>query len=128
MIVIIAAVIAVVIFIGMSIFQLLLALGLPYGKAAYGGKHETLPKNLRIMSVIAIGIFVLASISVLIRSGILPIFTDSIFFVIVVWVFAFYSALNTLMNLASKSKTEKRIMTPLSLTITICCFTIAIFS
>ena len=57
MIVTIAAVIAVVVFGVVSIIQLLLALGKPLGKLAYGGKYETLPSNMRIMSVGAIGIF-----------------------------------------------------------------------
>ncbi len=43
MIVLIAAIIAVVLFTGMNLFQLLLALGLPFGRLAYGGKYEKLP-------------------------------------------------------------------------------------
>ena len=42
-----AAIIAILIFTGLGIFQLMLALGKPYGKAAYGGKYEVLPDNLR---------------------------------------------------------------------------------
>ena len=64
MIVLITATIAVVIFVVVSVIQLLLALGLPLGKLAFGGKYEKLPTNMRIMSVVAIGILVLASISI----------------------------------------------------------------
>lgn len=120
MIVSIAATIIVVISIGMSIFQLLLALGKPYGRAAYGGKYEVLPKNLRIMSLIAIGIFVFISFSVLARSGIIPALKDSVFFIITTWIFTFYTILMILINTLSKSKIEQRIMTPLSLILTIC--------
>ena len=126
MTVIIVAIIAVVLFIGLSIFQLLLAIGKPLGRFAYGGKHETLPKNLRIMSLVAIGIFVFGSISVLVRVGLISIISDSIVFVIVVWVLAFYLSLNTLANLASKSKSEKKVMTPISLSLAICLFIVAI--
>ncbi|MHA2471656.1 MAG: hypothetical protein ACXAES_00325, partial [Promethearchaeota archaeon] len=59
MLVIIAAIISAVLFIVLSIFQILLAIGLPLGRFAYGGKHETLPKNLRVTSIIAVGIFIL---------------------------------------------------------------------
>jgi len=123
---VIVAIITVVLFIGLSIFQLLLAIGKPLGRFAYGGKHETLPKNLKIMSLVAIGIFVFGSISVLVRVGIISIIPDSIVFVIVVWILAFYLSLNTLANLASKSKSEKKVMTPISLSLAICLFIVAI--
>jgi len=126
MIVLIAAVIAVVIFVIISVFQLLLALGLPLGKLAYGGKYEKLPTNMRIMSFVAIGIFALGLISVLERAGIITIFNNQIFTLVVVWVIAIYLAFNTFLNIISKSKQEKLIMTPLSLILTICCFIVAI--
>ncbi|MBY9019637.1 MAG: hypothetical protein KGD67_01170 [Candidatus Lokiarchaeota archaeon] len=128
MTILIAALIAVVIFAVVSIIQLLLALGLPLGKLAYGGKYERLPTNMRIMSVVAIGIFVLASISVLERAGIIILFNNPIFTLVVVWVIAIYLALNTLLNALSKSKKEKIVMTPLSLIAAICCFVIAILA
>ena len=128
MTVLIAASIAVVIFVVVSIIQLLLALGLPLGKLAYGGKYERLPTNMRIMSIVAIGIFVLASISVLERAGIIIIFNNPIFTLVVVWIITVYLAFNTLLNALSKSKKEKLIMTPLSLIAAICCFTVAILA
>ena len=126
MVVLIAAIIAVVVFVVMSVFQLLLALGLPLGKLAYGGKYEKLPTNMRIMSLVAIGIFALGSISVLERAGIITIFNDPIFTLVVVWVIAVYLAFNTLLNAIWKSKQEKLIMAPLSLISAICCFIVAI--
>jgi len=126
MILIITAIISCVLFALMSIFQLLLALGLPLGKAAYGGKYEKLPTNLRIASLIAVGIFVFAIIVVLERAGIITIFNNVLLTAIVVWILAGYFTLNVLMNAVSRSKWEKRIMTPLSLIITVCCFIIAI--
>ncbi len=126
MVVLIAAIIAVVIFVIISVFQLLLALGLPLGKLAYGGKYEKLPTNMRIMSFVAIGIFALGSISVLERAGIITLFNNPIFTLVVVWVIAIYLAFNTFLNIISKSKQEKLIMTPLSLILTICCFIVAI--
>jgi hypothetical protein len=123
---ILAAIICVVLFIGLSIFQFLLAIGLPLGRFAYGGKYETLPKNLRIISIVAIGIFVFGLISVLIQVGVITIIPNSILFDIVVWVLAFYLSLNTLANLASKSKSEKLVMTPISLSLAICLFIVAI--
>lgn len=128
MIVLIAAIIAVVIFAVISVLQLLLAFGLPLGKLAYGGKYERLPTNMRIMSIVAIGIFVLASISVLERAGIIIVFSNPILTIVIVWVIAIYLAFNTLLNAMSKSKQEKLVMTPLSLISSVCCFIVAILA
>jgi hypothetical protein len=128
MTILIAAIIAVMIFVVISVFQVLLALGLPLGKLAYGGKYEKLPTNMRIMSLIAIGIFALGSISVLERVAIIMIFNNQIFTLVVVWIIAVYLAFNTLTNAISKSKQEKLIMTPLSLISAICCFIVAILA
>ena len=128
MIVLIAAIIAVVIFAVISVLQLLLAFGLPLGKLAYGGKYERLPTNMRIMSIVAIGIFVLASISVLERAGIIIVFSNPILTIVIVWVIAIYLAFNTLLNAMTKSKQEKLVMTPLSLISSVCCFIVAILA
>jgi len=128
MIVIIAAIIAVVVFGVVSIIQLLLALGKPIGKLAYGGKYETLPNNMRIMSVGAIGILALGAISVLERSGIITILNNQILTLVIVWIIALYLAFNTVINVISKSMKEKLIMTPLSLISSICCFIVAILA
>jgi hypothetical protein len=127
MIIVIIAIISVVLFVVLTIFQILLAIGLPLGRFAYGGKHETLPKNLRIMSVVAVGIFVFALISVLVKAG-LTLIPDSVVFEVAVWIFAIYLSLNTLANLASKSKSEKLVMTPISFILAICLFIIAIIA
>ncbi|MEJ2618566.1 MAG: hypothetical protein P8Z35_26675 [Ignavibacteriaceae bacterium] len=46
-----AAVICVIIFLAMSIFQFLLVFGAPLGKLAWGGKYKILPFPLRIGSL-----------------------------------------------------------------------------
>ena len=126
MIVLIAAIIAVVLFTGMSIFQLLLVLGLPFGRLAYGGKYEKLPSKMKIISLIGIVIFIFSSLSVLERAEIITIFNNSMFVTVFVWIIAVYLAFITLMNAISKSKWEKLIMTPISLTLAICCFIVVI--
>jgi hypothetical protein len=126
MIVLIAATIAVVLFTGMSIFQLLLVLGLPFGHLAYGGKYKKLPSKMKIISLIGIVIFILASLSVLERAEIITIFNNLMFVTVFVWIIAVYLAFITLANAISKSKWEKLIMTPISLTLAICCFIVVI--
>lgn len=126
MIVLIAAIIAVVLFTGMSVFQLLLILGLPFGCLAYGGKYEKLPSKMKIISLIGIVIFVFASLSVLERAEIIIIFNNPMFVTVFVWIIAVYLAFITLMNAISKSKWERLIMTPISLILAICCFIVVI--
>ncbi len=56
MIVLIAAIIAVVLFTGMNFFQLLLILGLPLGRLAYGGNYEKLPSKMKIIRLMKLGV------------------------------------------------------------------------
>lgn len=126
MILIITAIITCVLLFLLIIFQLLLAIGLPFGRFAYGGKYEKLPNNLRIMSLIAVGIFIFGIIVVLEQATIITIFNNELLTIIVVWIFAVYLTLNTLMNAVSKSQWEKQIMTPISFGIAVCCYILAI--
>lgn len=121
-----AAIIAILIFTGLGIFQLMLALGKPYGKAAYGGKYEVLPDNLRYMSGVAVLIFLIASIFVAVEVEFIVNFPYSDISNIAVWAFAIYLLLNTIMNFLSKSDLEKKLMTPLSFTASICLFIVAL--
>ena len=126
MIVLITAIIAVVLFTGMIVFQLLLVLDLPFGHLAYGGKYEKLPSKMKIVSLVGIVIFIFAILSVLERAGIIIIFNNPMFVTVFVWIIAIYSAFITLINAISKSKWEKLIMTPISLILAICCFIVVI--
>ncbi len=128
MIVIIAAILLIILFIIMSVFQFLLVLGLPLGHLAYGGKYKKLPTKLRIMSVVAIGIFIFSSIIVLERVELIKIFNNQMVSLVTVWILAVYFTLGVLMNIMSRSKWEKRIMTPIAIVITLCCFIVAIFA
>lgn len=124
---ILAAGITIVILIGLSIFQLLLALGKPYGKMAYGGRQEAvLPTKYRIMSGLAILIFILAIGAVAFKVEWLTGFPVPDLVNITIWIFAFYLLLNTLANATSISKQEKMYMTPISLIASLCLFIIAL--
>jgi hypothetical protein len=121
-----AAWVAVLGFIGLMCFQFLLALGFPYGQAAWGGKYIKLPSNLRIASLFSAGVFVVASLFILERADILTVFNSSTVVTIGVWILVAFLGLNTLGNFASKSRVEKRIMTPISLTLALLCLIVAI--
>ena len=67
--------IAVSLFLGMMIFQLLLAVGLPLGNMAWGGNHRILPLKLRISSLLSAGLFILAAVVFLQKAKIISVFT-----------------------------------------------------
>ncbi|ASF41260.1 hypothetical protein CEH05_19660 [Halobacillus halophilus] len=107
-------------FLAIAVLYVLLALGLPYGEFAMGGKYKILPKQMRVACAISV-LIQLAAILFLLQAGhvlsidlIAPIARGVCYF------FAFYLFLNTVMNLFSKSNKEKLVMTPLSLTTAIC--------
>ena len=124
----IIAVIIVTGFFGLTVFQILLALGLPVGRAAWGGKHRVLPGNLRIASFFSALLFVFVSISVLEKVGMITVLNNQTLVNWVVWIFTAFLGLNTTNNFVSRIKLEKRIMTPISLTSGLLCITVAIRS
>lgn len=100
------------IYIGFALFQLALALGQPWGFLAYGGRHKTtLPNNLRWASVVAIVVFLVGMYAIL---GFIEIIPDGGWETIFLWILTGFLGLNTLGNLASESKHERMIMTPIS--------------
>jgi len=99
---------------------ILLALGLPYGEFAMGGKHKILTRMERIISIISIIIQAFAILILLHCGGVISVgFSDKVASVLC-YVFAGYLSLNVILNLLSKSKKEKRYMTPVSVVIAFC--------
>ena len=103
-----------------AIMTVLVACGLPLGEFTMGGQHKTLPKKFRIVAVISFAVQVFAMVIVLQAGGFISLWlsfkaTKYIFFF-----FAVYLSLNTIMNMISKSRKEKYVMTPLSLIAGIC--------
>ena len=54
---------------GVAVFQVALAVGAPLGRAAWGGAHERLPRNLRVASAVAAGVWVFGALIVLAAAG-----------------------------------------------------------
>ena len=122
-----AAMAAAVSFLLIAGFQVALALGAPWGRAAWGGAHEgRLPRNLRIASGFAAVFWVAAALVILARAGYdfppLPsgVARDG------TWVLFGLSALGALMNLASRSKLERLIWSPVSALLAVLCLLVAL--
>jgi hypothetical protein len=122
----IAAVLAVLLLAVISAFQIALAVGAPFGKAAWGGKHEgALPKRLRIASGIA-GFFIYPVIIVviLIASDLIDVDIMREARDRLMWAFAGLFALGAIANLVSRSSVE-RYWAVVSLALAVCCGIIA---
>ena len=104
----------------------LVACGLPLGEFTMGGQHKILPKKLRVAAVISVAIQIFAMIIDLQAGGFIPLWFSFKITKYICFFFAAYLSLNTIMNMISKSRKEKYVMTPLSLIAGIC-FWITVF-
>ena len=116
----IAAVVATGVLVLLMCFQLLLALGKPMGRAAWGGEHRVLPTNLRWSSLAAVFILALAAWMVLARAGLVLPAANVLAIKILTWVFTGYFLFSTIMNILSRSPLERFIMTPAAVVIGVC--------
>ena len=106
-----AAVLAAVLFVGMAAFQASLALGAPLGAHVLGGRYpDGLPNRIRAFSAVAAAILVVGALVVLARAGAIGwpagaagLLTPAS------WGIAAFLVLNTLGNLASKSRLERTV-------------------
>jgi hypothetical protein len=121
-----AAGVAAVGFIAVACFQAALALGAPWGRAAWGGAHERLPNGLRIASGFAVAFWLATALVLLARVG----YEWSPFPVSVArwgtWVLFGLLVVGTLMNLASRSRLERLIQTPIAAVLSVLCLVVAL--
>lgn len=108
------------------LFQIALALGAPWGKAAWGGGHEgKLPRKLRLASAISALVLALAAWVILAAAGLIdssPV--PESWLTPLMWVLTGYFGIGALLNTISRSKAE-RIWGPISLIIAVCCGLVA---
>lgn len=104
-----AAVLAAILFLGMAAFQASLALGAPLGAHVLGGRYPgALPNGLRIFSAVAAAILISCALVILARGGAIggPAGATGLL-APASWTIVAFLALNTLGNLASKSRLER---------------------
>ncbi len=121
-----AAVVAVSLIALVALFQIALAIGAPWGIAAWGGQnHGVLSRRLWIASAVSAMVLALTGWVVPAKSSVVdvsPIPSD--WLTVATWVVTGYFLLGTLANLASRSKPE-RLWGPISLVIAVCCGLVA---
>ncbi len=114
------SILGAVLFGAIAIMTVLAACGLPLGEFTMGGQHKILPKKFRIVAVISFAVQIFAMIIVLQAGGFIPLWLSFKATKYICFFFAAYLSLNTIMNMISKSRKEKYVMTPLSLIAGIC--------
>ena len=121
---VIAAGVMVLVLAALAVLQVLVAAGRPYGRLVWGGQHETLPRNLRIGSVISVGLYAVFGLVAVARAGAFGMPGSGI--VIAAWVLAGYFALGILMNGISRSRLERAVMTPVCVVLAGCSLVLAL--
>lgn len=112
-------------FIIIACFQAALAVGVPWGDAAWGGAAATLPTGLRIASGVAVVFWVFAALIVLGRGGYAFSPVSEKVSRRGSWVLVGLLALGTLMNLASPSNWERFGWAPFVFVNLVLCFIVA---
>ena len=111
----IAAITASIILAGVGVFQGFLAAGAPLGHFAWGGRHRVLPIGFRIASAVAIPLYIGMIVLMLNRAGVISVSNNTGAIRLAAWLLVAYFALGVLMNLASRSRPERYVMTPIVL-------------
>ncbi|QNO37594.1 hypothetical protein H4J02_00635 [Protaetiibacter sp. SSC-01] len=111
----IAAVAAAALYAGIVAFQLALAAGVPWGRAAYGGQRDDLPASMRVSSGVAAVLWAGFALIVLRRVGLVgwaPL--PDAWLPAAVWVAAALAGLSVVLNAITRSRIERAIWLPAS--------------
>lgn len=108
------------------VLQLILAAGAPLGHLAWGGRDRILPAGRRGASVLAAAILVMAGWTILARAALVSPGPDAPGLRLATWVFCGLFSLNTLGNLASRSRSERLLMTPVTAVLAACFAVVAV--
>ena len=121
-----AAVLVCLVLGALAVFQGLLVLGAPLGRFAWGGQYRVLPVSLRAGSLVSIIVYALIATVVLARADLVsPGIPDGVVRTLT-WVVVAYFLLGIGLNLASRSKPERAVMSPLSAVLCALCAVVAL--
>lgn len=113
------AILAVLILFGLDIFQLLLIFGKPWGEYAWGGQNKVLPTKLRAASASSILLYMIFAWVILAWAGVIVISASRAWLYTGMWILTLYFATGVFLNLATRSKKERRVMVPVTATLAI---------
>lgn len=120
-----AALLATIGFVILAVFQAALAAGVPWGRAAWGGKNARLPRGLRIASLVSMTVWLLAALIVLDRAGTPIIDLPEAISRWGTWVLVVVLPIGAIMNFASSSPYERFGWAPVALVLALLTFVLA---
>ncbi len=110
----------------LMIFQIVLAFGAPFGEYAWGGQNRgVLPTKYRVGSAMSVVIYLLLAVIMLDRANVISVFADWMSRP-AAWLVFGYLVLGTFMNLISRSRKERFVMTPVAAILALLALFIAI--
>ena len=109
----------------LAVFQVLLIAGAPLGRFAWGGQHAVLPSGLRIGSALSIALYAVFAVVMLETAGVVSVVPRGVAHV-AIWVLTAYFAVGVVMNAASRSRSERLVMTPVVLALALLCLVLAL--
>jgi hypothetical protein len=122
-----AALIATALIGALVAFQVALALGAPFGAAAWGGRNAgVLPRGLRIASgIVGVVVYPVMAAVILAAGGVIDDEWLPVDPVVAMWVLTAFFALGAVVNAISRSAPE-RVWAPVSAILAVCCAFIAL--
>jgi hypothetical protein len=121
-----AAAVATSVLASLAVLQALVAAGRPYGRYVWGGQHDVLPTRLRVGSAASILLYAaMAAVLITRASDNNSPGADSGIVEVATWVLVVYFALGIALNAASRSRSERAVMTPATITLTVCALVLA---
>lgn len=106
-----ACVVACVVLGALTVLQICVAAGAPWGRLVWGGQHRVLPRRLRVGSVISVLVYAVIAVVLLSRAGVLP-GGDLLVVRVLTWVLFAYFVVGVGVNAISRSRAEQLTMTP----------------
>ncbi|MBX3098646.1 MAG: hypothetical protein KF761_03630 [Salinibacterium sp.] len=110
----------------LAVLQILLIVGMPLGRFAWGGTQDRLSPSRRIAAGVAIVLYAAFVVIALLRSHVIATPLSDLVGIIAMWVVTSYLFFSVVPNLASKSPQEKRLMVPVSAALAILALLIAL--
>ncbi|WP_210479934.1 hypothetical protein [Naasia sp. SYSU D00948] len=124
----VAAVLFCVILAALAVFQIALIAGAPLGHLAWGGQDRVLPRQKRIGSVVSIVLYAAFALLALERVGLLDLLPSAVDPVVrvLMWIVFAYLVLGIPLNLISRSKPERYVMTPVATVLAVLALLVAL--
>jgi len=120
-----SALAAAAILVALAALQAQLAAGRPLGRFAWGGTHDVLPRRLRVASAASIPLYAGMALLLLDAAEVTDVLPGD-WAGTAVWILAAYVLVGVALNAASRSRDERRVMTPVAVVLCLLCLGVAL--